>query len=224
MEDATPLKDEQFIQLLESIPNPSWRLAIGLVGCFGLRPSELRHLRVEGSKLRVAPVKRNRSGSSKARLVRGLDPVGHEGLSEALLEELKSGSTPLPGLGSDNKTAGDNLRQYLDRNLTWVALRQKSADRAERLTPYGLRHGYALRAHLRYHLQPRIAAALMGHSPNTHNKHYGRWTDEATVDEAVDQAINRIQAANRPRSRIRLTQPELRSLQVVLMTRQASAS
>jgi len=31
----------------------------------------------------------------------------------------------------------------------------------------------------------RDAAALMGHTPNTHQNYYGRWTDEAGLKEAV---------------------------------------
>ena len=30
-----------------------------------------------------------------------------------------------------------------------------------------------------------FAAALMGHDPSTHQKHYGRWVDEQGLDDAV---------------------------------------
>ena len=29
------------------------------------------------------------------------------------------------------------------------------------------------------------ASALMGHDPSTHLKHYGRWVDEAQLEEAT---------------------------------------
>jgi hypothetical protein len=29
----------------------------------------------------------------------------------------------------------------------------------------------------------------MGHSPETHQRHYGRWVDEATIDTAMEVAI-----------------------------------
>jgi hypothetical protein len=31
----------------------------------------------------------------------------------------------------------------------------------------------------------RACAALMGHNPNVHTSHYGKWTDEAGLEEAV---------------------------------------
>jgi hypothetical protein len=29
----------------------------------------------------------------------------------------------------------------------------------------------------------------MGHSPETHQRHYGRWTDESTIDSALEAAM-----------------------------------
>jgi integrase len=46
-----------------------------------------------------------------------------------------------------------------------------------------------LRAHTKYALQARITAALMGHSTETHQRHYGRWVDEATIDSAMEAAL-----------------------------------
>jgi hypothetical protein len=34
-------------------------------------------------------------------------------------------------------------------------------------------------------MHPRIAAALMGHNVATHLAHYGSWTDEASLESAV---------------------------------------
>jgi hypothetical protein len=50
-----------------------------------------------------------------------------------------------------------------------------------------LRHGYAWRGHKSYgrSIPVRDLAALMGHNPNTHHKHYGKWTDEAGLLEVV---------------------------------------
>jgi integrase len=55
------------------------------------------------------------------------------------------------------------------------------------LTPYSLRHGYAWRGHKAYErsIPVRDLAALMGHNPATHNRHYGKWTNEAGLEEAV---------------------------------------
>lgn len=62
--DSTPIKDRQLVALLESITDPRWRLAIGLIGCFGLRPVELRSSRADGNWLVVDYRKRTARGST----------------------------------------------------------------------------------------------------------------------------------------------------------------
>ena len=54
-------------------------------------------------------------------------------------------------------------------------------------TAYSFRHGFALRAHQQYGLSVRIAAALMGHSTDTHTRSYGTWTDEDEIDKALER-------------------------------------
>ncbi|EDY39130.1 putative phage integrase [Cyanobium sp. PCC 7001] len=39
-----------------------------------------------------------------------------------------------------------------------------------------------------------VGAALMGHSPATHHRHYGRWTDEAGLLDAVHSLTGRVPA------------------------------
>ncbi len=41
-------------------------------------------------------------------------------------------------------------------------------------------------------LSPRATAALMGHSLQTHSSTYGQWTDEDTLDLALEQAKRRL--------------------------------
>jgi integrase len=59
---------------------------------------------------------------------------------------------------------------------------------------YSCRHDFALRAAQLYGLSPRVTAALMGHSLQTHVNHYGHWSDADTLDDAVAAAIQRTQA------------------------------
>ena len=66
------------------------------------------------------------------------------------------------------------------------------AGKVEGLTPYSLRHGFAWRGHKSYSrsIPVRDLAALMGHNPATHHKHYGKWTDEQGLLESISLAIN----------------------------------
>ncbi|CAK6688206.1 hypothetical protein [Synechococcus sp. CBW1107] len=182
---ATPIKDAQFGLVLGGIPDPRWRLAVGLLGCFGLRPVELKYCKPNGDKLHVAYCKRTARGNGKPGDVPGLDPLGLEGESQHLLHLLLAGEVVLPPLGSTDRSAALSVRQYLDRRQVWQELKREAAETGGRLSAYSFRHGYALRAHEMYNLSPRITAACMRHSLQTHHRHYGAWTDIETIDAAI---------------------------------------
>lgn len=189
---STPLKDHQLVRLLEGIPDPRWRLAVTLAGCFGLRPVELGHCRANGDKLLVTYQKRTARGSTKPGDVVGLDPEGLDGESLRALRLLESGLVELPPMGTSDGDAAVSMRQYLERREVWRSLKAEISSKGEKLTVYGLRHGYALRAHQRYGLSPRVTATLMRHSLQTHCQHYGSWTDTDVVEKAVQEGINRL--------------------------------
>ena len=196
-----PIKPEQLEALLEALEvagRHDLRLAVGLVGLYGLRPAELATLRMNGDRLLVGQVKRNAGdmrkskqaqARSKERRVLPLDLAGMPGLGAQLAAQWASGLVKLPpqiataAAAGDLKLVGDALRQYLNRFQPWRDLVAATPG----LTPYSLRHGYAWRAHKGYarSLSVRDTAALMGHSTDTHNRYYGSWTDEAGLVDAV---------------------------------------
>ncbi len=180
--DGVPLVDDQILNLLGSLPQDQagrrWQFCLQLMAAYGLRPVEVLHLRVEpGGALWCDYIKRSGGGSTKPRQLRALHP---EWETEWQLKERLGAGDPLPPFGGG---VAEAARRYLTRHEAWNELTKNGA------TVYGFRHGYALRAHTQYALQPRIAAALMGHSPETHQRHYGRWVDEATIDTAMEVAI-----------------------------------
>ena len=206
-----PVKPDELFGLLDSLfEKPELRLAVALVGLFGLRPAELMTLKVEDGNLYVGPVKRNANTNDevqKERRVMALDlkELPNEGqkviaqyasglvkLPKAILtlqdekamkaknqERAKKDQTPL----SPYKECGQRFKQYLDRHPYWQSLLEKKTD----LSPYGLRHGFAWRGAKYYSrsIPLRDLAALMGHDAVTHNKHYGKWTEEADTAETV---------------------------------------
>ena len=119
-----PVKPEQLAALLDSLEADGktelW-LAVGLVGLFGLRPAELKVLRVEDDKLYVGTVKRNKASlgkKKKDRLALPLDIPGREGEGKRMLDLYVSGLVKLPKSieNADSfKKCGDAFRQYLDR-------------------------------------------------------------------------------------------------------------
>ncbi len=191
-----PVKPGDLARLLDALEADGktelW-LAVGLIGLYGLRPAELAVLQVSDGKLYVGShVKRNwrtMKRPSPPRLAVALDIPGREGEGSRILELFLSGLVKLPRpiqtaiASGEFKPVGEAFRQLLYRYRPWQVLIQATPG----LTPYSLRHGYAWRAHKSYRrsLSVRDTAALMGHNPDTHHKHYGKWTDEAGLMEAV---------------------------------------
>ena len=197
-----PIKPEDLAALLDQLEadgEHELRLAVGLVGLYGLRPAELAVLEVREGRLRVGHVKRNSTSmGAKAkppRLVKAIDVAGREGEGERLLKMYAQGEVKLPKSLRNQidkvvernsfQGVGADFAQKLERYGPWCAL----VARCPGLTPYSLRHGYAWRAHCcsANAMHPRIAAALMGHNVATHLKHYGSWTDEASLEAAVER-------------------------------------
>ena len=197
-----PVKPEDLAALLDQMAadgEHELHLAVGLVGLYGLRPSELAVLTIKDGKGYVGSVKRNsKMMSAKAqqpRPIRALDIAGREGEGERLLQLYARGLVKLP-LPLRNQIAmvndknrfqdvGAEFAQKLERYKPWQVLKARNPG----LTPYSLRHGYAWRAHKasKYPLPIRDVAALMGHNTATHLKHYGQWTDEASLEAAVER-------------------------------------
>jgi len=129
------------------------------------------------------------------RLVMAIDVPGREGEGDRMLQLYASGLVKLPKSLRNQiamveekgrfQDVGAEFAQKLERYRPWQSL----VARTPGLTPYSLRHGYAWRAHKASSnpIHPRDAAALMGHNVATHLKHYGSWTDEASLEAAVER-------------------------------------
>jgi len=211
---SPPVKPDELFGLLDSLyEKPELRLAVALVGLFGLRPSELMTLKTEDGNLYVGPVKRNSNTNDEAQKDRRVMPLDLKELpneGQRVLKQFESGLVKLPeailtlqdekAMKQKNesraklnppkaplspfKECGQRFKQYLDRHPYWQSLVEAKPN----LTPYGLRHGFAWRGAKYYprSIPLRDLAALMGHDPVTHNKHYGKWTDEADIALTVE--------------------------------------
>jgi integrase len=155
---------------------------------FGLRPAELQGLELKTDDglpiARVTRAKRSSKGSSGPRSVPAVPPEGWPADCHDLVRRFKKHGLP-PGMvaaRSPGETLGQQLGRLMDRQPVEITLPAE-------LTPYGLRHAFALRLGLQLGLHVRESAELMGHSPQVHLSTYGRRLDApkllATVRDRV---------------------------------------
>jgi integrase len=180
---TTPMEVPHILEMVEDIPDPRWQLAFQLMAAYGLRPEELRHLERRGEQLHCSYRKVTSRGSTAPRNLRLL-PCDEWAAGWDLLNRFDPDRMPPLRAGE----SGEALATYLKRRRKWQELRNSYAANAEKLVPYSLRHAYAHRAHVVLGLAPKVAAALMGHSVQTHLAAYSRWCGDDVVDAALARA------------------------------------
>ncbi len=186
---TTPIAAEDIKTMVEAIQDQRWRYAFKLLSAYGLRPEELQHLQLREGRLWCTYEKIASRGKTKPRPLRILpcDQWADEWNLAKTFEQEK-----LPpmraGFGSDS------ISRYLLRKRHWQDLRQKYEAQGEKLVLYSCRHGYAHRAHVLCDLPPKVVAAAMGHSVQTHLSAYSRWCGDDVVDDAFIKAAKRIEA------------------------------
>lgn len=152
--------------------------------CFGLRPAELKGLVLQqrGQTLMavVSHEKTNSKGKVGARSVPAVPPSGWPAHCHGLLERWKTYGLPESMVAMPSP--GERLAKQLER------LHQQQGAKGSlrpQLTPYGLRHAFALRLGVDLGLSVREAADLMGHSPAVHLSTYGRQLDRPKLLDKV---------------------------------------
>ena len=181
------LSDSQIIRLLDEITDERWKYAIQLCAVYGLRPEELRHLRikdgVEGKELWTI-YQKSKGGRSGAKTEpRRIHPLlieqDGEPLDWKLQQRLEIGES-LPPLGAEGK-GGESLRTFLRRRPVWKSLQEAAKNIGEVLVPHTFRHRYAKQSHAAGFPVSNIAAA-MGHTIEVHLESYSRFIPDGTAD------------------------------------------
>ena len=180
---TTPFEVEHILGLVRAIPDARWRFAFQLMAAYGLRPEELQHLQIRQGRLWCMDEKVASHGKTRPRVLRPL-PCDDWADGWRLEERFPTQELPpmQPGLG------GGYVGHYLINRPLWKELRREDEAKGEKLVPYSCRHGYAHRAHVICDLPPKVVAAAMGHSVQTHLAAYSRWCGDDGVDEAFAKA------------------------------------
>ena len=193
-----PLSDAQILQLLDNLPagevHDRWRFAIQLCAVYGLRPEELRHLRIKdgASGAELWTIYQKSMGGTKGAKTepRRLHPLllrdaDGSAIDWKLQARLQVGEK-LPPLNREGD-GGQALNQYLRRRKVWMTLRDEAEHQGEQLTPYSFRHRYAKGMHAANVPIANICEA-MGHTIEVHLKSYARFKPNATAD--IVAAVN----------------------------------
>ena len=191
------LADAQILRLLDDLPqgdtHDRWGFAIQLCAVYGLRPEELRYLRIkDGSKgpelwttYRKSQGGR-KGGRTEPRRLHPLHVRDVDGPVDWNLQSRLQIGEQLPPLGQQGN-AGDALGTYLKRKAIWQQLKTEIKALDEELTAYSFRHRYAKQAHSANLPIANIAQA-MGHTIEVHLGSYARFKPDAT--ENLFAAVN----------------------------------
>jgi integrase len=184
---TTPIDVIHLLDLVEAIPDPRWRLAFQLMAAYGLRPEELQHLEILKGQLWTTYQKVSSRGRTRSRVLRLL-PCDEWAQAWQLEKAFRADRMPpmRPGHGAED------LGTYMRRRSLWQQLRREYEEKGEKLVLYSCRHGYAHRAHIICELPPKVVAAAMGHSVETHLAAYSRWCGDEVVDDAFSKAAQRL--------------------------------
>ena len=167
---------------------PADLLAWDCLIVFGLRPAELKGLRLAqqgpGVAAVVSRIKRCGRGSTGARTVPAVPPAGWPTDCYDLLNRWERHGLPAGMVAA--RSPGQVLNQQLIRLRKQAPI---SVMIPEGLTPYGLRHGYALRLGVELQLSAREASQVMGHSPAVHLTAYGRRLDTRKLLSKVQALV-----------------------------------
>ena len=188
------MSDLQIISLIESEKDDKWKFALQLMGTYGLRPVELKYLKIkegiEGKELwsMYQKSKGGRKGDkTEPRRLNPLFLVNAEGkaMDYKLQTRFEFGEA-LPTLGSNDGEAAMALRTRLRRNKLWNLYRIETLDIGEVLVPYSFRHRYSKASHSEGFPLANICKA-MGHSLEVHLQNYSRFIPDGT-SEMYDKA------------------------------------
>ena len=180
--------DQQIISLIEGETDEQWKFAYQLMAVYGLRPEELRHLRImEGTAGKeLWSIYRKSKGGNKGERTepRRLNPlfvkdIDGKPINWKLQQRLEIGEK-LPPLGQAG-AAGMAILTHIKRRSIYKQIKDAALLIGQHAVPYSFRHRYSKESHANGIPIANIAAS-MGHSVEVHLDNYARFAPDGTVD------------------------------------------
>ncbi len=193
---ADPLADVDILKLIAELSGTEagqrWSNVLKLMAVYGLRGiAEVAALETRVDPRTKEPYmfccyeKRSGKGVTKPRKVRPLPLLDADGkeVDWQLLELMVNGRLLLPSLQDKY-----SMQTFLRRKSVWTELKKDMASHGLNLQGKSFRDSYSLRAH-EMGVSAEHAALSMGHSLETHLRHYP-WADGASADRDFERARN----------------------------------
>jgi integrase len=200
------LSDAQVVRLVEGLQAIGsdeamrWAFAVQLCAEYGLRPTELFHLRFKGVQLWCTYCKKSGGGTTKPRRLLPAPVLDLNGSPvEWNLEARLRAGEHLPQV-VDPSLAGDRMGRFLRRQAIWQQLTSEAEHLGEELVPYSLRHRYSATCH-RNNVPPKFIAEAMGHSLETHLRRYARFVSQGAAAAAFEAAFGGVKTEQAPNMR-----------------------
>ncbi|MEM8611874.1 MAG: site-specific integrase [Cyanobacteria bacterium P01_H01_bin.105] len=176
--------DEQIVEVYDRLKNPHWKYVYGMMATYGLRNHEVFFCDAPREQLR------QRASADLSARTPNAEIIVHETTKTGRHEvwpfypewvdrfDLTNGE--LPKVNTDLATT---TLQRVGQQVTTQFRRYKVP-----FSPYDLRHAWAVRTIL-MGLPDAVAARMMGHSVQVHNRTYHRWMTHRDQQIAVQAAL-----------------------------------
>ncbi|MEO0868296.1 MAG: site-specific integrase [Cyanobacteria bacterium J06642_11] len=169
--------DEQIVEIYDGLKNSRWKYVYGMMATYGLRNHEVFFC--------DAPQTVKHQGAGSEIIVHETTKTGrHEvwPFYPEWVERFDLSNGELPKINTDLTTT---TLQRVGQQVTTQFRRYKIP-----FSPYDLRHAWAVRTIL-MGLPDAVAAKMMGHSVQVHNRTYHRWMTHRDQQAAVQTALGR---------------------------------
>ncbi len=170
--------DQQIVDVYDCLKNPSWKYVYGMLATYGLRNHEVFFCDVPWDGLCQGDRTPNHEITVREATKTGCHEVWP--FYPEWVERFDLFNGQLPQINTDLTTT---TLQRIGQQVTTQFRRYKIP-----FSPYDLRHAWAVRTIL-VGLSDAVAARMMGHSVQVHNRTYHRWMTHRDQQVAVQTAL-----------------------------------
>ncbi|MGG6270846.1 hypothetical protein ACQ4M3_40780 [Leptolyngbya sp. AN03gr2] len=161
--------DSTIVEYWEKLSNPGWKWVFGILATYGLRPHEAFRLDLEVLRAGDSIIQVQKNTKTGYRQVWAYHPEWFEAF------HLSSIHLPPIQLDRPNSAIGRSASHYFrDFGFPFRLM--------------DLRHRWAIRT-LEYGLDYQVAARMMGHGYQVHERIYHRWIDRKVLQSAYDRSL-----------------------------------